>query len=265
MAQQTTPDQQEELRKKLENMSPDELKEFQKKQCIFCHIISGKAAAKKVYEDEKVVAILDINPANPGHILLMPREHYMIMPQMPDDEMSHIFIVAKQLSNALLRALDVRGTNIIVANGPAAGQKAQHFMIHIIPRKEQNDLSFTLPSNVQAENELDAVAEKVTNKFNELIGIKQKEKTAEDILHEKVKNKAPSSDKTEKKIIDADFKEEKAKTTEEKKEGEDEEKEEKKEGEDEEEEGKKEERDKREDDGNKDIDFEAIARVLNAR
>ena len=130
--EQMTPEQQAALKEKLANMSPEELKEFQKKQCIFCHIISGKVSAKKVYEDDHFLGVLDINPANPGHILLMPKEHYMIMPQLPEDLLENIFRVSKYLSNTLLRTLDVRGTNIIVANGPAAGQRAQHFMIHII-------------------------------------------------------------------------------------------------------------------------------------
>src|SRR3989344_2863950 len=97
--QQMTPEQVEALKEKLKNMSPEELKEFQKKQCIFCQIISGKIEAKRVYEDERVLAILDINPANPGHILLMPKEHYAIMPQIPKEEMEHLFMAAKALSN----------------------------------------------------------------------------------------------------------------------------------------------------------------------
>jgi len=113
---QMSEEQVQALQEKLKNMSPDELKEFQKKQCIFCQIVSGKVQSKRVYEDEHVIAILDVNPANPGHVLIMPREHYSIMPQIPDEDVSHIFLVAKALSNALLRALEVQGSNIIVAN-----------------------------------------------------------------------------------------------------------------------------------------------------
>ena len=95
-----SPEQIEELKEKIKNMTPEELKEFQKKQCIFCQIISGKVQAKKVYEDEKTIAILDINPANPGHVLLLPKEHYTVMPQLPAEDIAHISIVAKFLSNA---------------------------------------------------------------------------------------------------------------------------------------------------------------------
>jgi len=183
-----TAEQQEELRKKIENMSPEELREFQKKQCIFCQIISGKVSAKKIYEDEKVIGILDINPGNPGHVLLMPKEHYMIMPQLLEEELKHIFIVAKKISHVLLKALDVRGTNIIIANGPAAGQRAQHFMIHIIPRKEGDGIEFELPFKNYSEIELERVAVSIRARLNQMFGIKEKEKTAEDILSER-KNK----------------------------------------------------------------------------
>ena len=138
MPQQTqmTEEQQKELQEKIKRMSPEELKEFQKQQCIFCQIIAEKIPSKKVYDDEKSVAILDINPAAQGHILLLPKEHYAIMPQVPEPELKHLSIVSKKLSQAILRGLKVSGTNIFIANGFAAGQKAQHFMIHIIPRKE---------------------------------------------------------------------------------------------------------------------------------
>lgn len=187
------------LQEKIKNMSPEELKEFQKKQCIFCHIVSGRVQAKKVFEDDKVMAILDINPANPGHILLLPKEHYSIMPQLPEDVLTHIFMVAKSLSNTALRALEATGTNIIVANGAAAGQKAQHFMVHIIPRKENDNLSFDIPQQKISDKELDIIREKLSKN----IEAKAPEKKREEIppvlkrLHEE----------HEKKIVDGEFKE----------------------------------------------------------
>jgi len=155
--QQMSEEQAKELQEKIKNMSPEELKEFQKKQCIFCQIISGNVQSKKVYEDEKALAILDINPANPGHILIMPKEHYSIMPQIPEHEVVHIFNVVKMLSNASLRALEVQGSNIIVANGVAAGQKAQHFMVHLIPRKEGDNVDFDVPQKTIPEEKLEEV------------------------------------------------------------------------------------------------------------
>ena len=202
--QQMTAAEQEELRKKLENMTPEQLRDFQKKQCVFCHIVNGRVAAKKVFEDSTVLAVLDINPANPGHLLLMPKEHYTIMPQLPDDVLQHIFIVAKQLSNALLKALDVRGTNIIVANGPAAGQRAQHFMIHIIPRKNGDGIEFSLPTIKYTEAELDRIADSARKRLNEIMGINEVEETqtAADILKPKVVD-ADFKEKSEEDVLDA--------------------------------------------------------------
>src|SRR3989338_3387260 len=146
MAEQEMSDEQlKALQEKIKSMSPEELKEFQKKQCIFCQIIAGKVQSRKVYEDEKAIALLDINPANPGHILLITKEHYSIMPQIPDDEVAYIFIAAKSLSNSMLRSIDAQGTNMIVANGIVAGQRAQHFMVHIIPRRENDNINLVLP------------------------------------------------------------------------------------------------------------------------
>ena len=156
-----SPEQLKALQEKIKQMSPEELKEFQKKQCIFCQIISGKVQSRKVYEDEKVIALLDINPANPGHILLLTKEHYSIMPQIPDDEISHVFMAAKSLSNSMLRSIDAQGTNIIVANGIAAGQRAQHFMAHIIPRKENDGVNFVLPQKAMKQNEIEAIGNKL--------------------------------------------------------------------------------------------------------
>ncbi|MBW3004147.1 HIT family protein [Candidatus Woesearchaeota archaeon] len=128
------------LQEKLKNMSPEELAEYQKQNCIFCQIIGGKIPAKKVYEDDKVIAILDINPASKGHMLVMPKEHYAIMPVVPQDVLGHLFVVAKKLSNSALKALKATGTTVFIANGGVAGQRAQHFMIHIIPRFEADGL-----------------------------------------------------------------------------------------------------------------------------
>jgi histidine triad (HIT) family protein len=162
MAEQNIDQEQlKALQEKIKQMSPEELKEFQKKQCIFCQIVAGKVQSKKVYEDEQVLAILDINPANPGHILLLTKEHYAIMPQIPDDEVAYVFMVVKSLSNSMLRSIDAQGTNIIVANGITAGQRAQHFMVHIIPRKENDNINFVLPQKTLGQNEIEEVGNKL--------------------------------------------------------------------------------------------------------
>ena len=188
-------EQMQELQEKIKNMSPEELKEYQKKQCIFCHIVSGKVQSKKVYEDSQSIAILDINPANPGHILLLPKEHYSIMPQLSEEEIAHLFMITKTISNAALRSLGVQGTNIVVQNGIAAGQKAQHFMIHIIPRKEDDGINFDLPQKKIPENELESIRKKLESRLGE---VKEPKKLVKPKIQDIIKQK----------VVNAEFKEE---------------------------------------------------------
>jgi histidine triad (HIT) family protein len=158
----------------LKQMSPEELRELQKKQCIFCQIVSGKVSSKKVFEDKNCIGILDINPANPGHVLIIPKEHYSIMQLMPKEIVEHLFSVAKKISRAQLTCLKVDGTNIFVANGAAAGQKSPHFMIHLIPRKESDGITcFDLPKNQITEVDQEKLRVAIRLKVNEQFGIKE--------------------------------------------------------------------------------------------
>ncbi len=172
MPEQLSEEQAKELQEKIKRMSPEELRQFQKQQCIFCQIVDGKVPAKKVYDDEHSIAIMDINPAAPGHVLLLPKEHYAIMPQVPEKELGHLYLVAKYLSQVLLKVLKVGGTTVFVANGMVAGQRAQHFLLHLIPRKEGDGL---LPSEekyleVNIQQKVQQVVEK---RLNELLGVKK--------------------------------------------------------------------------------------------
>ncbi len=184
----------------LANMSPEQVQELQKQNCIFCHIISGKVASKKIYEDDKVLAILDINPANPGHILLLIKEHYQIMPQIPDDDISYMFMVAKAISHACLKVLKAQGTNIFIANGALAGQKASHFMLHIIPRINTDGIKiFDLPEKSIQENILEQIRAGLSNKINELFGIKKEEPIVLDKKPEGIGSKTEKEKHEEKK------------------------------------------------------------------
>lgn len=149
----------------LASMSPDEIREMQKQQCPFCHIVAGKIPARKIYEDDKVLAVLDINPAAQGHILLMPKEHYAIMPFVPDDVLAHLARIAKSISKAILKCLLVKGTNIFIANGAIAGQQAPHFLIHLIPREDGDGIEvFTLSETTlgpEIEQDLPAISQQL--------------------------------------------------------------------------------------------------------
>lgn len=148
----------------IKNMSPEQLMELQKQQCTFCKIAKGEIPSKKVYEDDSCVAVLDINPANVGHMLLLTKEHYQIMPQIPEKEIIHLAAVSKQLSRAALKTFSAQGTNVFIANGAVAGQRAPHFMIHIIPRMEKDDISLNIPENKLDEKEIENVQKLLSSK-----------------------------------------------------------------------------------------------------
>ncbi len=142
-----------------------------KENCLFCHIAEGKVQSKKVYEDELVIGILDINPANAGHVLLMPKEHYMFMPQVPSHVLSKLFIVSKQVSQSVLRAVRSEGTAVFVANGGIAGQRAPHFMVHIIPRTAGDGITLSVPENKIAAEVQATVKSQIHDTLKSVFGI----------------------------------------------------------------------------------------------
>ncbi|MBS3159057.1 HIT family protein [Candidatus Woesearchaeota archaeon] len=172
--QQMTQEQAQELQERLSRMSPEELRDYQKQNCIFCHISSGKQQAKKIYEDINCLGVLDINPANAGHVLLLPKEHYAVLPLVPDEILGHLAMVAKAISNVMLKALEAKGTTIFVANGAAAGQKAQHVMLHIIPRDEKDGLNIAIPKYRINDAQLKQIKEKLAPKIKELLNYAEK-------------------------------------------------------------------------------------------
>ncbi len=177
-------------------MSQSELEELQRKNCVFCHIASGKVPAKKVYEDSECVAVLDINPANQGHMLLMPKEHYTVMFQVPEGTLGHIFIIAKGLSQAGLKAFQSKGTTILAANGVAAGQRAPHFMLHVIPRTAGDSVGLYIPSRAFPEKESAQIAAALTAALGGKKEIKKETGEEPAAAHEK-KEEAKESKKGE--------------------------------------------------------------------
>ena len=118
--------------------------QLMKDNCLFCKISRKDADAFIVFEDDVCLAILDIAPASTGHMLLLPREHYMFMPMVPDDVLGHLSSVSLMLSNLLQEAFTCKSVKTIISNGAAAGQQSQHFMLHIIPEYVDHVLSFDL-------------------------------------------------------------------------------------------------------------------------
>ncbi len=126
----------------------------QKADCIFCKIIAGEQESQKVYEDDKILAILDVNPTCKGHILILPKEHYPIMPYLPPETFKHMFGIMPKLIKAVKKATINTGANIIIANGAVAGQKAPHFLVHMFPRENGDNLdNFEFSKTAEINNE----------------------------------------------------------------------------------------------------------------
>lgn len=111
---------------------------------IFSKIISGEIGATKIYEDEKCIAILDINPNNKGHALVIPKEEHETVFDCPSDVLAHLIVIAKKIAIRQMEVLKCDGINIGINNKKAAGQEISHIHIHVIPRyfKDRYKLGF---------------------------------------------------------------------------------------------------------------------------
>ena len=103
-------------------------------ECIFCAIAEGKIPSAKVYENEHVFAFMDIAPANPGHLVVIPKQHYRNIFDIPAEVASKIMEAVVPLAAAIREALNPDGLNLIQNNEPAGFQTVFHFHLHLIPR-----------------------------------------------------------------------------------------------------------------------------------
>jgi len=102
--------------------------------CIFCKIIAGDIPAYEVYEDENVLAFLDINPVNPGHTLVVPKQHHATLVDLPTDLACKIMETIKKITPAILAGVGADSFNLGLNNGKTAGQVVDHVHFHIMPR-----------------------------------------------------------------------------------------------------------------------------------
>jgi len=133
--------------------------------CIFCEILAGKRPVSTVYQDEICFGFMDIQPVNPGHVLVIPKQHAASLADMDENTGGHLFAIGQRLAAALRRS-DIRceGINFFLADGESAGQDVFHVHLHIFPRYEGDGFGLRLSPNYYkrpSREELDAVAEKI--------------------------------------------------------------------------------------------------------
>jgi len=129
--------------------------------CLFCKIIKGDIPSANIYEDDFSFAFLDINPVNIGHTLLLPKDHYENIFDIPDDLLMKLSVNSKKIAHALQKSLSTDGVNIISNNGRASGQLVFHSHIHIIPRYEADGFKHWKGKRGYNEGEADEVAERI--------------------------------------------------------------------------------------------------------
>lgn len=108
--------------------------------CLFCKIVAGEVPVTKVYEDAHTLAMLDINPVNPGHVLVMPKDHYSNFSESTPEVIRDVMRTVKLLAPVICNSTGADGYNVSVNNGSAAGQVVMHLHVHIIPRFSSDHL-----------------------------------------------------------------------------------------------------------------------------
>ena len=130
-------------------------------ECLFCGIIAGDVPAQVVDSDEHTVAFMDINPATPGHALVVPRVHSADLLEISSEDLTATALAAQRLAQRMKDVLEADGINLINACGAAAWQTVFHFHIHVVPRYEDDPLKLPWVPAPGDSNEIAAVAAKL--------------------------------------------------------------------------------------------------------
>ena len=128
--------------------------------CIFCKILAGEIPSTAVYEDDDFKAILDVNPAARGHVIILPKNHAANIYELPDEDASKIMIVAKKIATAIEKAYHCDGVNILQNYGEAAGQTVFHLHVHVIPRFKGDTVNIGWKQGDMPED-LDAICKEI--------------------------------------------------------------------------------------------------------
>ena len=139
--------------------------------CIFCQIIEGLVASSKVYEDDVCLAFMDIQPVNPGHILVVPKMHFEDLSDLPAKTGAQLFQVAQRIALSMPKT-DVKceGIDLFLAHGEAAGQEVFHVHLHVIPRFTGDGFGFKFGpnyANLPERHELDGIAVQIKERLEE--------------------------------------------------------------------------------------------------
>ena len=132
-----------------------------KEDCIFCKLSNHVFDTNMIYEDDDFAVILDVAPATKGHALILPKEHYANIYEMPEDLTAKAFCLAKKMAGQFTEKLNCDGFNIVQNNGETAGQTVFHFHIHLIPRYRDDDQKIGWKPLEKTNEEISALAKEI--------------------------------------------------------------------------------------------------------
>ena len=125
--------------------------------CIFCKIANGEIPSKTLYEDEQFRVILDLGPATKGHALILPKDHFANLYELPDETAAKVMLLAKKMATQMTEKLGCDGFNLVQNNGETAGQTVFHFHMHLIPRYENDGQKILWNPGEMTQDELEEI------------------------------------------------------------------------------------------------------------
>ncbi len=130
--------------------------------CIFCRIANGEIPSKTLYEDDKFRVILDLGPASKGHALILPKEHYADLYELPEETAGEVMKLAKKMAAQMTQRLGCEGFNLVQNNGELAGQTVFHFHMHLIPRYRDDGQKIGWKPQEATQEELETIRAQIT-------------------------------------------------------------------------------------------------------
>lgn len=135
---------------------------MKKEDCIFCKIAGGDIPSKTLYEDGQFRVILDLAPATKGHALIIPKEHYANIYEIPHETAAGVMKLAKTMAEQMTEKLGAKGFNLLQNNGEAAGQSVMHFHMHLIPRYDGDGQQLFREQPAVSQEELEEIKRQIT-------------------------------------------------------------------------------------------------------
>ncbi|MBW2974733.1 HIT family protein [Candidatus Woesearchaeota archaeon] len=149
------------MQEELQEKKPQKLEANLDDNCIFCRIVEGKIPCARVFEDDKVLSFLDIAPANKGHVLIITKNHYETLLDIPDNCLDDLMIKARKTARAMSSALGCEGFNVLMNGKKVAGQLVPHAHVHIIPRFSGDRISLNWKPRRYKDKEINEFRERI--------------------------------------------------------------------------------------------------------